>query len=63
MNKIQKRAINFGWHGDKKKEIKVEVNISGFEEYKAKLNEVLEIIANLEQNIEQLNQIKLEITF
>lgn len=48
---------------DKKKEIKVEVNISGLEKYKAKLNEVLEIIANLEQNIEQLNQIKLEITF
>lgn len=41
--------------------LKVEINIKGLKEYKAKLNEVLEIITNLEENIEQLNKIKLEI--
>lgn len=43
------------------KTLKVEINIKGLKEYKAKLNEVLDIITNLEENIEQLNKIKLEI--
>ena len=42
-------------------EIINEINIKGLKEYKTKLNEVLEIITNLEENIEQLNKIKLEI--
>lgn len=45
------------------KTLKVEINIKGLKEYKAKLNEVLDIITNLEENIEQLNKIKLEIEF
>ena len=45
------------------KALKVEINIKGLKEYKAKLNEVLEIIKNLEENIEQLNKIELEIEF
>lgn len=47
----------------KDKTLKVEINIKGLKEYKAKLNEVLEIIADLKENIEQLNKIRLEIEF
>ena len=43
------------------KVLKVEMNIKGLKEYKEKLNEVLKIITDLEENIEQLNKIKLEI--
>lgn len=45
------------------KSLKVELRVKGLKEYEAKLNEVLKIIKNLDENIEQLNEMKLEIEF